>query len=147
MICPDVNLLLYAHNADFPEHERAKKWLEESFSSAAPVGLCHVVVLGFIRLATNGKIFPNPLSLDQAVGLVDSWLAQPNVRLVPPSESHWQVLKKMLSAGRAGGNLTTDAHIAALASEYGMVVHSNDADFARFPGVSVRNPLLDIPAA
>ena len=141
MICPDVNLLLYAHNADFSEHQRAKAWLEKSLSGAEPVGLCHVVVLGFIRLATNRKIFPNPLTLEQSVALVDSWLAQPNVHLAPPSDSHWDVLKRMLAAGRVGSNLTTDAHIAAVASEYGMVIHSNDADFARFPGVSVVNPL------
>jgi len=120
VICPDVNLLVYAHLEVFSEHAAAAKWWQGVLASPTTVGLCHVVVLGFIRLSTNRKLFPIPISLEDAVSVVDSWLAQPNVRLLPPAESHWDVLKVMLRAGRAGSNLTTDAHIAAIASEHSM---------------------------
>jgi predicted nucleic acid-binding protein len=40
-----------------------------------------------------------------------------------------------------GGNLTTDTHLAALAIEHQGELHSNDADFGRFPGLRWRNPL------
>jgi toxin-antitoxin system PIN domain toxin len=141
VICPDLNLLLYTVNEDFPHHDRAKLWWDDLLSGARPVGLLHVVVLGFIRLATHRKVFQQPLSLQQAVGVVDSWLAQPNVKMVAPAESHWETLKAMLEDGQAAANLTTDAHIAAMAADYGMIVHSNDSDFARFPGVKTVNPL------
>ena len=47
----------------------------------------------------------------------------------------------MLVSGSVGGNLTTDAHIAAVASENGLVIYSNDTDFARFLNIKVVNPL------
>ena len=144
MICPDINLLLYTINEAFPQHNQAKTWWEGILSSVQPVGLLHVVMLGFIRLATNRRVFPNPLTMEQAIRVVDQWLAQPNVRLVPPSDSHWEVLKTMLERGNISTNLTTDAHIAANASEYGMVVYTNDTDFARFTGIRFVNPLLPI---
>jgi len=146
MICPDINLLLYAINDAFPRHREAKAWWDGVLSGSVPVGIPHVVILGVIRLATNRKVFPKPLTLKQAIGIVDGWLQQPNVRLIPPTGSHWMTLKMMLEESDAGPNLTTDAHIAALASEYAMIIHSNDADFARFPGVRVVNPLRDTPA-
>ena len=141
MICPDVNLLLYAVNKAFPQHREAKTWWDQTLSGTVPVSLLHVVVLGFVRLSMNHRVFPTPLDADQVVGVVDSWLGQPNVQLLSPGESHWGVFKAMLQSGRATGHLTTAAHIAAMASEFGLTVYSNDADFARFPGISVANPL------
>lgn len=141
MICPDINLLLYAVNEDTPQHCEAKRWWTSVLSSAEPVGLSHVVVLGFIRLSTNRKVFSIPLTMEQATDMVDSWLQQPNVEIISPSESHWQILKAMLKEGNIGSSLTTDAHIAALASEYGMIIYSNDVDFARFPNIKMINPL------
>lgn len=143
MICPDVNLLLYSVNEAFPQHRAAKAWWDERLSGAEPVALLHVVILGFVRLATHREVFTSPLTIAQAIEVVDSWVAQPNVRMVAPPETHWEVLKTMLKSGHAGGNLTTDAHIAAMASEYGMTVYSNDADFARFPSVKTVNPLAE----
>jgi uncharacterized protein len=146
MICPDINLLLYTINEAFPRHREAKAWWDGVLSGSLPVGMPHVVILGVIRLAMNRRVFPNPLTLDQAIEVVDGWLGQPNVHLIPPTGSHWPTLKTMLRGSDAGSSLTTDAHIAALASEYGMIIHSSDADFARFPGIRVVNPLRDTPA-
>ena len=141
MICPDLNLLLYASFRTFPLHQKAKAWWDHTLSTALPVSLGHVVIMGFIRVSTHARVFSPPLSLPQAIQVVDGWLAQPNVTLIAPAEGHWKNFKAMLSSGTVGGNLTTDAHIAALAADYGLVVHSNDTDFARFPNVKWVNPL------
>lgn len=141
MICPDVNLLLYASFSAFPRHQPAKSWWNRTLSSAQSVSLGHVVIMGFIRIATNARVFAAPLTIDRAIRVVDGWLAQPNVKLIAPSESHWDHYKIMLTKGTVGGNLTTDAHIAALALDYGLVVYSTDTDFARFPKVKWINPL------
>ncbi|NOX98214.1 MAG: type II toxin-antitoxin system VapC family toxin [Verrucomicrobia bacterium] len=141
MICPDVNLLLYAIIDSFPQHEKAKQWWDGVLSSDQFVGIGHVVILGFIRVATNSRVFPLPLTIQQAVQVVDSWLAQANVEMIAPADNHWENLRTMLTSGNAGGNLTTDAHIAALASDYGLVIYSNDADFVRFPNVKCVNPV------
>jgi predicted nucleic acid-binding protein len=79
--------------------------------------------------------------MDQATGVVSGWLAQPNVRLIAPAATHWENLKAALAAGNCGSNLTTDAHLAALAADYGLVIHSNDTDFARFPDLKWVNPI------
>ena len=141
MICPDVNLLLYATFHTFPQHQKAKAWWDAVLSGSVPVSLGHVVVLGFIRISTSGRVFSSPITMEQAIQAVDGWLAQPNVQLLAPAETHWENLKSMLAASNVGGNLTTDAHIAALAIDYGLIIYSNDADFARFPNVKCVNPV------
>ena len=141
MICPDVNLLLYAVFRSFPQHFEAKAWWDGVLSGIDPVRLGHVVVLGFLRISTNSRVFSTPLTMTQAVQVVEGWLDQPNVELLAPADTHWSNLKLMLSDGKAGSNLTTDAHIAALAADYGLTIYSNDTDFGRFSGVQYRNPL------
>lgn len=99
-------------------------------------------MLGFVRLVTNRRVFSNPLSLEEAVHYVDRWLEQPNVGIVVPTSTHWPLVKDLLKSSGTAGNLTTDAHIAALAVEHGYIVCSNDADFGRFPSVKWVNPLI-----
>lgn len=141
MICPDLNLLLYATFSAYPQHQKAKAWWDGVLSSAQAVSIGHVVVLGFIRISTHPRVLSPPLTIDQAIQVVDGWLDQPNVTLISPAQTHWENLKTMLASGNAGGNLTSDAHLAALAADYGLVIHSNDADFARFPGIKCVNPV------
>ncbi len=84
----DLNLLLYAINADAPAHEPAKAWLEDALGDDEPVGLPWVVVLGFLRIATNSRILPRPLAVAEAFKVVDGWLAEPGVRLLHPGDEH-----------------------------------------------------------
>lgn len=142
MILVDVNLLVYAFDADSPHHARARPWLERTLSGAAPVGLPWIVILAFIRLTTRPGIMRRPLPLADAIAYVASWLEQPCVETVVPGAHHWQILSSLLEATGAAGNLTTDAHIAALALERGASVCSADHDFARFPGLRHVNPLI-----
>lgn len=142
MILVDVNLLLYAVNQDLPQHAGSRAWLEDVLSGNEGVGFPWVVILAFLRLTTNARIFERPLSVDQAVAYVEEWLAQPVVTMVTPGKSHWTVLRNLLLDSGTGGNLTTDAHIAALAIEYGCAVCSTDNDFKRFTGVRHINPLV-----
>ena len=141
MILLDANLLIYAIDSDSPHHERARRWLEATLSGDTWVGLPWVVVLAFVRVTTRAGIMRAPLSVEQAVGFVDVWLAQPYVALIGPGDGHWPVLKNLLLAAGAAGNLTSDAHLAALAIEHGCEVASADNDFRRFPGVTLVNPL------
>lgn len=141
MLIPDVNVLLYAHIGTFVQHTRARAWWEAQLSGHEQVGVAHVCALGFVRLATNRRIFAEPLSVAHAVGLVRSWLAQPNARVLLPSEQQLNATFDLLQGAGAAGNLTTDAQIAALALENRGVVATVDGDFARFPNVKVVNPL------
>lgn len=141
MILVDANVLLYAEDQLSPHHDKARAWWDEKLSGVMPVCLCWTVLGAFIRIGTNARVFTNPLSLDQAVSRVQSWLDQPCVRLVHPTERHWIIFRKMLKEGQAVANLVTDAHLAALAMEHGCELISTDSDFSRFPGLRWRNPL------
>jgi uncharacterized protein len=142
VILLDANLLIYAIDSDSPHHPRARAWLEQTLSDTVPVGLAWIVILAFVRLTTRPGIMRRPLALVDAVAYVDSWLEQPCVEIVAPGEHHWAIFSRLLETTGTAGNLTSDAHIAALALERGARVCSADHDFARFPGVKHVNPLI-----
>lgn len=137
----DLNLLLYAVNEDAPEHTAARTWWESCLAGDEPIGLPWAVVLGFLRLTTNARVMPSPITPEQATAVVDDWLAQHAVRLVGPTERHWDLLREAVATWGAAGNLTTDAHLAVLAIEHGATLCSADNDFARFERLRWVNPL------
>ena len=141
MILVDANLLIYAVDTDAPQHTRAKRWLEEALSGTTRVGLPWVVLLAFIRITTRDGILVRPLSPRAALDYVDAWLAQPNAEPVAPGPTHWLRLRNLLESAGTAGNLTSDAHLAALAIDHGATLYSADNDFKRFPGVDHVNPL------
>ncbi len=141
MILVDANILLYAEDELSPRHSAARLWWDEQLSGASPVCLCWTVIDAFIRVGTNARVFERPLSLEEAVSRVQSWIDQACIRIVRPTERHWTVFQKMLQDGQAVGNLVSDAHLAALAVEHGCELASTDSDFSRFPGLRWRNPL------
>lgn len=141
MIVIDVNILLYAHSVPSPRQEKARTWLESALSSDEPVGLPWQVISAFLRIVTNPKLPGLSRSREAAMGTVDEWLAQPNVRVLTPGDGHWRLFRRMVMEGQAAGDLVSDAQIAALTIEYGGVLHTADRDFARFPGLRWVNPL------
>lgn len=143
MILVDANILLYAEDSRSPFHLRAREWWDSQLSGSSAVCLCWPVLAAFLRIATNRQVFQRALSLEEAMGRVQSWLDQPCVRIVHPTQGHWQIFREMLVAGKAMANLVSDAHLAALAIEHGCQLNSTDADFARFPRLVWRNPLGD----
>jgi toxin-antitoxin system PIN domain toxin len=138
----DLNLLLYSSNSDAVHHKRAREWWERLINDQDEiVGLPWVVVLGFLRLSTNPRVFPRPLSTDTAIAKVDAWLARENVRIVVENADHWDTLRMLLAESGSAGNLTTDAHLAALALSHDAVLVSSDTDFGRFDRLRLENPL------
>lgn len=137
----DANILLYAVDETSPHHRTAKPWLERQLSAAETFAFAWAVLLAFVRLATNPRVFASPLSVDEAFDIVGSWLDQPCAVVVHPTDRHPQVLRELLGPLGTAGNLASDAHLAALAIEHGGELCSADADFARFPRVRWTNPL------
>jgi hypothetical protein len=147
VILVDANVLLYAEDSLSPRHRHARVWWDDRLSGTNPVCLCWAVLSAFIRISTNPRAFERPLSLEQALARVRSWLEQPCVKIIQPTERHWTVFQQMLKDGQAVANLVTDAHLAALAVEHGCELVSTDADFARFPTLRWKNPLSAIRRA
>jgi len=141
VIVPDVNLLIHAYDEDSPVHAAARRWWEGLMNGERPVGLAWVAVLGFIRIATHRQILDRPLPVSAACAHPRAWLDRPHVSILNPGSRHAEVLFGLLESLGTAGNLTTDAHLAALAIEHQAELHSRDTDFRRFSGLRWVNPI------
>ncbi|RME28743.1 MAG: type II toxin-antitoxin system VapC family toxin [Deltaproteobacteria bacterium] len=139
----DANILLYAKIRDFEQHRRARSWLERQFNDCPRVGLPWPVLLAFLRIATNPRIFPRPMSGRAAWAEVRRWLELPNVWIPEPTERHADVMESLVAGTSVQADLFPDAHLAALAIEHGLELCSTDSDFARFQGLRYNNPLIE----
>jgi len=141
VIVLDANLLIYAYNSGSAHHTKASAWLEKTLSEVEVVGLPWQAVSAFLRVMTNRRLPGEHFSVEEAAGMIDLWLAHPNVQILAPGDNYWRLFRRMIVEGRASGPLVSDAEIAALTIEYGGVLHTADRDFARFPGLRWKNPL------
>jgi uncharacterized protein len=142
MIIPDINLLLYAYNRKAPDHDAAREWWEGLMNGEETVGLPWIVISGYIRLATHPRVLETPMAVSKAAGHVRRWLAQPVTMILEPGARFPGLFLGYLEKLGAGGNLTTDAQLAALAVEHQAELHSADTDFSRFTGLRRTNPLV-----
>lgn len=143
MILVDTNLLIYAIAADSPLHRAAASWLTRQIRAGTTIALPWLVLIAFLRVTTNPRVFPTPLSGDEAMEFVDGWLSLPTVTALDPGPNHWQTLQRLLIRSGVAGNLTNDAHLAAIAIDRGCLLCSADSDFHRFEGLQFHNPLDD----
>lgn len=141
MIVPDINLLLYAYDDRSRYHSAAREWWEETLTGARRVGLTWHTILGFVRLSTNPRLFDVPVAPTDAIRAVRSWLDQPGVEILSPGERHADIVFGLIEEAGVAGNLTPDAHLAAIAIEHQAELASNDRDFGRFRGLRWFNPL------
>jgi len=138
---PDANVLIYAVDERSPRHKLAQEWLEHTLSGTETVAFAWSVLLAVVRISTRAAIFERPLGPEEALDLIDGWMAQPCSTLVHPTDRHADVLRELLVPLGTAGNLVADAHLAALAVEHGAELYSSDTDFSRFSGLRWVDPL------
>lgn len=143
MTVVDANLLLYAYNADAPQHNAAARWLADLFDSGEVIALPWVTLWAFLRICTNPRIWTNPLPSREAFSIVGEWLGHPDVVQLQPGARHREILQRLVVECHAIGPLLPDAVLAALAMEHGALLASTDRDFARFEGLRWVDPLKD----
>jgi len=141
LILLDANVLLYAYDRASERHRTAAAWLETALSETETVGLSWSVLLAFLRITTSRRILREPLSMAEAASAVSQWLERPNVRVLEPGESHWEILRSLLVEAQVLAGDVMDAHLAALTIEHGATVCTRDRDFTRFPGLRTLDPL------
>lgn len=139
----DLNILVYAIDESSPRHAPARNWLDQTLSGSDTVAFAWQVLIGFVRLSTRPAVFARPFAVDEAFDVVDEWLQQPCVTMLHPTDRHASVVRGLLAPLGTAGNLTSDAHLAALAVEHGAELCSTDVDFSRFPGVRWIDPIAD----
>lgn len=141
MILPDASILVHAYNTGSLHHKAARAWWEETLTQPRPVGLPWVSILGFVRIMTRRGVLQIPMYPNEAIQRVQSWLAVQGVQILSPGEFHEEIFFRLIEQVGTAGDLTTDAHVAALAIEYQAELVSTDTDFARFPGLRWFNPV------
>lgn len=141
MIIVDANVLLYAYDGNSRRHRACCAWLDAALNGDEPVGLPWQTLLAFLRIATNDKVYEQPIVIEEAVKIVSDLLNCPNVMLVEPSVDFWRGLRDQLCDAQVHGPLVTDAAVASLAIEHGATLCTTDRDFRRFRGLKVFDPL------
>jgi uncharacterized protein len=143
VIAVDTNLLLYAHRRDSPFHEAAVEQIRVLAESRLAWGIPWPCIHEFYSVATNPRAYRPPSTIDEAMLQIEAWLAAPRLVLLHETPDHWDVLRGLLTSGRVMGGMVHDARIAALCLQHGVrELWSADRDFNRFPGLTVRNPLV-----
>ncbi|MEO8680397.1 MAG: TA system VapC family ribonuclease toxin [Vicinamibacterales bacterium] len=135
----DVNLLVYATNRDLPQFGRVSTWFEDLMNSGERVGMPWHSLVGFVRVSTQPAL-KNPLEMDLALQFVEEWLEWDSVWTPSPTTRHVPILAELLRQVPRSKTVP-DAHLAALAIEHGLTLCSADADFRRFNGLQLFNPL------
>ena len=140
MILTDINVLIYAHRRDAPDHTSYRNWLENIINSDQAYGYCDLVLSGFLRVVTHPRIFNPPSNLISALSFAETFRSQPNAVQISPGPRHWTIFTNLCESANAKGNLVPDAYLAALAIESGSEWITTDGDYARFPGLNWRRP-------
>ena len=141
MRCVDVNVLVYAHRAESPDHERYRDWLEQVRRDDEPLALSGLVLSGFLRVVTHHRVFQGPTPLGMALEFVEALRSSPNAVSISPGARHWDIFVELCREVGAHGNDVPDAYHAAIAVENGATWYSADRAFARFRSLRWVHPL------
>jgi toxin-antitoxin system PIN domain toxin len=141
MLLFDVNVLVYAHREDAPNHQEYRKWLEDIINGDEAYGMADIVLSGFLRIVTHPRVFNSPSTMDAALAFANQVRRQPNCVLISLGPRHWEIFTRLCQSAGVKGNLVPDAYLAALAIESGSEWITTDRGFSRFPGLRWRHPL------
>jgi toxin-antitoxin system PIN domain toxin len=136
----DVNVLIYAVNRAVADHEPVVRWWTAALNGQELIGLPWISISGLLRIVTNPRMTDSSLRIEEATELVDQWLARPNVQIVGERDGHWELFRGLLHATGAGGNRTTDAHLAALAMSRDATLVSCDSGFGAYRHLRWEDP-------
>jgi uncharacterized protein len=141
MICPDVNVLLYAFRRESPSHSAYVTWVEQAMTGHEPVGLSELVLSAVVRLATYHRVYREPSTTERSLEFCGALRNAPAAVPLRPGPRHWEIFQRLCRETNATANLVPDAYHAALAIENDATWITNDRGYARFPLLQWRAPL------
>lgn len=144
MIAVDTNILVYAHRRDATWHERANAVLRQLAEAPTAWAIPWPCLHEFLGIVTHPRIYRPPSPLETAIDQVNAWVESPSLSLLAEGSGAWDLLRKVVTQGRVTGPVIHDARIATLCLLHGArELWTADRDFSRFPGLTLRNPLIE----
>jgi len=143
MIAVDTNLLVYAHRADAEEHQVALEALTRLADRPGGWAIPMPCVHEFLAVVTGAAFGPRRTPMDVAFDSVLAWTGHPSCSLLSERDTHLGTLHALCLRARLVGAAIHDARIAAICLDHGVEeLWTCDRDFARFPDLVTRNPLI-----
>jgi toxin-antitoxin system PIN domain toxin len=142
MLMPDVNILIYSHRREDPDHEFYQRWMEDLANGREMFALSTLVAIAFVRIVTNPGFRPIPTPLEHALAVVDSLVAMPSCVMTGPGENHWPLVRALIQETGSQGKHVADAQHAAVALENGCTWVTRDSDFDKFRKSGLRVQIL-----
>lgn len=143
MIAVDTNILVYAHRADSPFHDRARSLLESLATGPQAWAIPWPCAHEFFAVVTNPRIYKTVTPTDTVFAQLRALQSLANLAFIAEESGHLARLEALAVAAKAQGGAIHDARIAAICLSHGVAeLWSADRDFSRFPALAVRNPLV-----
>lgn len=140
MQCVDVNVLLHACFRSSSSHGLAHDTLGNLRVAPEGLGLFSTVISGFLRIATDRRVFSEPITPGEALGFVTAILASPTVAVINPGPRHWTIFSELVTEFEPRSSDVTDVWLAAAVMELNATWVSFDRGFSRFRAVRWVNP-------
>ncbi len=141
MLLADVNVFLYAHRPESPDHAAHRDWLEQHLVGPEPMGISEAVLASFVRVCTHHRVYREPTPPESALAFCEAVLSAPAAMALRPGPRHWEIFASLCRTVGARGNVVPDAYLAALAIEHRATWVTSDRGFGRFPGLVWKTPL------
>jgi toxin-antitoxin system PIN domain toxin len=138
----DVNVLIYAHRSDQPDHEFYRDYVERHVSGSHAFAMSPLVAGGFVRIVTHPR-FPNgPTPLAQALAVIDSMASLEHCHWTGPRQRHWALVANLCRQCGLAGKRVADSQHAAIAIEHACRWVTRDRDFEVFTTHGLQLELL-----
>ncbi len=142
MIAVDTNILVYAHRTDAPQHLAARKALE-SLAADHLWGLPWPAAVEYLAVVTSPARFADPTPLEVALAQIEALARTPSAVVLVEAADALTPFAQLVRSSHATSRTIYDARIAALCLSHGVrELWTADRDFARFPKLRTRNPLV-----
>lgn len=145
MLVFDTNILLDAANVDSDFHDASRRQLDACLNDTAPVYLTWSICYEFLKASTHPRVFPSPLNVAGAWCFIETVLDSPGGGVLTATDRHPALLAQTLAEfPDLRGAVLHDVHTVVLMREHGVSrICTRDADFRRFPFLTVVDPLAE----
>jgi toxin-antitoxin system PIN domain toxin len=145
MFVVDTNVLVYAADADAPEHERCLALVEGWRHGGGAWYLTWGICDEFLRVVTHVRVLRRPWTMAASLEFLSASQDSEGLGILVPTDRHARVLAEVVAdVPGLSGNIVHGVQTAVLMREHGIRrICTRDTDFHRFPFLEPIDPLRD----